>query len=369
MIEAALRPFELKSLKLSNRFVMAPMTRNHSPNGVPGQNVADYYTRRAEGGVGLIISEGAIVNRPSACNHFTQPHIYGEAALKGWKTTIDQVHARNGKMGVQLFHVGAMPDPRFDWAPPVPPESPSNLYLPGEPERGVSMSEEDIADVITAFADAARDAKQLGFDTLEIHGAHGYLIDEFFWSETNKRTGKYGGKSLAERSRFAVELVRTMRDAVGPHFPIIMRVSQWKQTAYDVRMALSPDELESWLGPIKEAGVDMFHGSQRNIATAEFPEIDGEHGLNLAGWIKKLIGTPTISVGSVGLAKGTVSRKSMASDPAPIDKALERLARGEFDLIAVGRAILTDPQWVNKVLRNDFDQMLGVEERAFFELT
>ena len=369
MFEALLEPFECKSLKLANRIVMAPMTRNQSPQGIPGQNVSDYYSRRAEGGVGLIVSEGAIINRPSACNHFTQPHIYGDAALAGWKRTIDQVHAADGKMGLQIFHVGAMPDPRFDWEPPQPPESPSKLYLAGEAERGVEITDEAIADTISAYADAARDTKRLGFDTLEIHGAHGYLIDEFFWKETNKRTDGYGGKTLAERTRFGVEVVRAMRAAVGEDFPIIMRVSQWKQTAYDVRMAFSPDELESWVAPLKDAGVDIFHGSQRMLETAEFPEIDGAAGLNLAGWIKKLTGAPTIAVGSVGLARGTVSRQNVGTEPAPITGAVERLERGEFDLVAVGRALLMDPQWATKVLQNDLSIMKGIQPEAFMTLT
>lgn len=368
-LQVLFEPFEYKSLKLKNRIVMAPMTRNRSPNGIPGKDVADYYQRRVDGGFGLILSEGTVVNRLSARNHHAVPRFYGDDSLAGWQNVIDQVHDAGGKMGPQVWHVGAMPDPRFDWEPPAPPESPSKLYLPGEPERGVAMTDTAIADTIQAFADAARDAERLGFDVLEIHGAHGYLIDEFFWGETNKRTDSYGGKTLEERSRFAVEVVKAMRAAVGNDFPIIMRVSQWKQTAYTARLAFTPEELERWLCPLKDAGVDIFHGSQRRLETAEFPEIDGESGLNFAGWIKKVTGAPTISVGSVGLAKSTESRQSLGADPAPIDSVLERLANEEFDLVAVARAALTDPEWANKIREHRTDEMLGVTAESFATLT
>jgi 2,4-dienoyl-CoA reductase-like NADH-dependent reductase (Old Yellow Enzyme family) len=368
-LEPLFSPFEYKSLKLQNRIVMAPMTRNQSPDGIPGQNVADYYQRRANGGFGLILSEGTVVNRPSARNHHAVPKFWGEDSLAGWKNVIEHVHAAGGKMGPQIWHVGAMPDPRFDWEPPAPPESPSKLHLPGQPERGVEMSDAAIADTIQAFADAARDAEKLGFDVFEIHGAHGYLIDEFFWDVTNKRSDGYGGKTLEERSRFAIEVVKAMRAAVSEDFPIIMRVSQWKQMAYTARLASTPEELERWLCPLKDAGVDIFHGSQRRLETPEFPEVDGKNGLNFAGWIKKVTGAPTISVGSVGLAKTTESRQSLGADPAPIDAVIERLEKEEFDLVAVARAALTDPEWANKIRDNRTDEMLGVTAESFMTLT
>lgn len=106
MIEALLQPFTLRSLDLKNRFVMAPMTRSFSPNGVPGDNVADYYKRRAEAGVGLILSEGTVIDRPSSSNDPDVPHFYGEASLAGWKRVIDEVHTAGRKMGPQLWHMG-----------------------------------------------------------------------------------------------------------------------------------------------------------------------------------------------------------------------------------------------------------------------
>ena len=218
------QPFQIKSLSLKNRIVMAPMTRSFSPKGVPGLDVAAYYRRRAEADVGLILSEGTVVGRPASKNMEGIPDFHGEAALAGWRSVIDEVHAAGGKMGPQIWHVGAVASGLTDWLPEGTIESPSGLVAPDTP-RGAAMTERDIADTIAAFAAAAGEAKRLGFDMLELHGAHGYLIDQFFWSGTNLRTDGYGGATLPQRARFAAEVVKAVRAAVGPEFVIALRVS------------------------------------------------------------------------------------------------------------------------------------------------
>ncbi len=362
------RPFKLKSLSLKNRIVMAPMTRSFSPEGVPGENVAAYYQRRAEGEVGLILSEGTVVERPAARNEAGIPFFHGEAALAGWQSVIEAVHAAGGKMGPQIWHVGSLKSSGTDWEPSVAVESPSGLVAPDQP-RGEVMSEEDIADTIAAFGRAAAEAKRLGFDIFEIHGAHGYLIDEFFWAATNNRTDKYGGDTLKARSRFATEIVESMRAAVGADFPIILRLSQWKQQDFSVRLAESPDAMTDWLAPLVEAGVDILHCSQRRFWEPEFPEIDGETGLNFAGWAKKLTGAATISVGSVGLSGDFIgSFSGESSKTASLSNLVERMEREEFDLVAVGRAILADPYWVTKVRTGDTETLQGFSPEALEEL-
>ena len=218
------------------------------------------------------------------------------------------------------------------------------------------MSLVDIQNTIAAFAQAAADAKRLGFDTVEIHGAHGYLVDQFFWEQTNRRTDEYGGKNLAERSRFSVDLVKAVRLAVGHDFPIILRLSQWKQGAYDYRLAKTPEEMAAWLVPLADAGVDIFHCSQRRFADPEFAGSD----LNFAGWAKKLTGKATITVGSIGLSgdfiKGFQGESSTAQS---FDNLLERFDRGEFDLVAIGRALLSDADWVEKVKTGRLAELHG----------
>ena len=364
MLGKLFTPFQYKKLTLKNRIVMAPMTRGFSPNGVPTNDVADYYRRRAEGQVGLIISEGTVVNRPSSSNNPNYPHFYGEKSLAGWKNVIDEVHAADGKMAPQLWHLGVM-SPMPNWQPPVPFEGPSGK-LNETQGGGVEMDQNAIDNTIQAFVQSAIDAKNLGFDSIELHGAHGYLIDQFFWAGTNLRTDRYGGKTIADRSRFAVELVAAIRKAVGSEFPIIFRVSQWKQQNFESRLANTPAELESWLAPLAAAGVDIFHCSQRRIREPEF----ADSPLNFAGWVKKVTGAPTIAVGSVGLSGDFLGAfRSEGSTHSPFQEVLQSLDRGEYDLVGVGRALLSDPHWVEKIRDGRESELRGFDKNDLARLT
>ena len=354
---ALFQPFRIGKLELKNRIVMAPMTRSRSPQGVPGADVAAYYARRAAADVGLILSEGTVIERPVSKNDPGIPDFFGREALAGWRGVVDGVHAAGGRMGPQIWHMGAMASLVEGWQPPQPMESPSGLTAPGKP-LGRAMTDSDIADTIAAFAKAAAQARSLGFDVVEIHGAHGYLLDQFFWDATNRRGDRYGGSSLAQRSLFASEVVKAVRHAVGPGFPILLRISQWKSQDYGARLARTPEQLAQWLLPLVEAGVDVLDCSQRRFWEAEYPEIDGAQGLNLAGWAKKLTGAATISVGSVGLSTDFLSSfAGESATPAGLDDLLRRLERKEFDLIAVGRMLLQDAQWASKVREGRFDQI------------
>ena len=353
-------PFSFKGLTLPNRIVMAPMTRALAEGGIPGAVNAEYYRRRAAGDVGLILTEGTVIDRPASRNLPGIPFFHGEAALAGWAGVVDAVHAAGGRIGPQLWHTGST-RAHGSWEPDAPVESPSGLLGPEE-ARGVAMTQEDIADTVAAFARAAADARRLGFDVVELHGAHGYLIDQFFWSGTNRRTDAYGGASIRERSRFAAEVVRAVRAAIGPDLPLILRVSQWKQQDYAARLAATPQEMTDWLLPLVEAGVDILHCSQRRFWEPEFPELDGDNGLNFAGWAKKLTGAPTISVGSVGLnADFFGAFRGKAAEVATLDNLEARMDKEEFDLIAVGRVLISDPQWVGKVRSGETDVLRGFD--------
>jgi 2,4-dienoyl-CoA reductase-like NADH-dependent reductase (Old Yellow Enzyme family) len=334
------RPFAGGGLISSNRLVMAPMTRRFSPGGVPTEAVAAYYQRRAQANVGLLVTEGTWIDHVSAANSRDVPRMYGEDALEGWAAVVKAVHGVGGRIAAQLWHVGALAaDSTGDYIPSSI-VSPSGFYRPGQ-IVGDPMSLSQIQEVVTAYARAALAAKETRFDAVEFHGAHGYLIDQFFWSRTNRREDAYGG-TLRQRTRFAVEVVRQSRRLVGPHFPLIFRLSQFKFEHYDYKLADDPRMLMELVEPLAAAGVSIFHCSQRRYWEPEFP--DSGSALNLAGWVKKLTGLPTITVGSVGLADrgdrvGTVS----------LERAEEMLERGEIDLVAVGRSLLQDPLWANKV--------------------
>ena len=363
-VDALFQPFQVKSLKMPNRIVMAPMTRSFSPGGIPTSDVAAYYRRRAEGGVGLIVTEGTVVDRPAARNDANVPVFHGEA-LPQWKKVVDEVHAAGGLIAPQIWHVGSARGQGVDWKPLGKVDSPSGFTTPGK--RGLEpMTEEDIADTIAAFGRSARAAKDLGFDAVEIHGAHGYLIDQFFWSGLNDRTDRWGGPSIADRARFGAEVVKAVREGVGEDMALILRLSQWKQQDFDARIAETPDQMTEWLAPLSEAGVDVFHCSQRRFWE---PEFDGSD-LNFAGWARKLTGKPTITVGSVGLDGEFIAAFGGAgSKPASLDGLIKRLEAGEFDLVAVGRALLADPEWVHKIRDGRLDALKDFERSAMATLT
>lgn len=346
-IESLFDPFPFGDRTLSNRIVMAPMTRSMSPGGIPTPDVAAYYRRRTEGGVGLIVTEGTAVDHPASSGYPAVPRIHGDDALAGWRRVVGEVHAAGGAIVPQLWHVGSVRHRGMEPDPEVPGYGPSAVPHPGveNAEPPVEMSEADIAKVIDAFARAAADARAVGFDGVEIHGAHGYLIDQFLWERTNRRTDRWGG-DLAARSRFALEIVRAVRRAVGPDFPVIFRFSQWKSGGYDARLVTTPAQLETFLCPFVDAGVDLFHASTRRYWAPEFEGSD----LNLAGWTKKLTGKPTITVGSVGLDTDFFGAfRGASAQPTGIEELLRRLEAGEFDLVAVGRALLADSQWPRKI--------------------
>ena len=281
------------------------------------------------------------------------PHIHGESALAGWAKVVAEVHAAGGRIMPQLWHVGTVRKAGDQPNPEAPPIGPSGLFKPGT-KVAEPMSEAEIEAVIAAFGRAAADAKRIGFDGVELHGAHGYLIDQFFWDGTNQRGDRYGGDLLA-RTRFAVEVIKACRRAVGPGFPILFRFSQWKQQDYAARLATSPEQLGQFLAPLADAGVDVFHCSTRRFWE---PEFEGSP-LNLAGWTKKLTGKPVITVGSVSLDTDMFAAfRGQGAAISGIDKLIEMVARDEVDLVAVGRALLVDPAWAGKVHDGRLQELL-----------
>ncbi|MGD3111944.1 NADH:flavin oxidoreductase [Streptomyces sp. YGL11-2] len=363
--EILARPVALNGLTVPNRIAMAPMTRMFSPDGIPGEDVRSYYARRAAAGVGLIVTEGTYVGHESAGNSDRVPRFHGEEQLAGWAKVAEAVHAAGGTIVPQLWHIGMVRkqgEPPYAHAPAV---GPSGIRVDGTEGGGKAMARGDLDDVIGAFAEAAAAAERIGFDGVELHGAHGYLLDQFLWAGTNRRSDAYGGDAVA-RTKFAAEIVAAVRETVSPDFPVIFRYSQWKQEAYDARLAETPEDLEAILAPLTAAGVDAFHASTRRYW---LPEFEGSE-LNLAGWTKKLTGKPTITVGSVGL-DGDFLRAFAGEGAAvgSIDNLLDRLERDEFDLVAVGRALLQDPHWAAKILGNRFEELQPYDAAALKTLS
>jgi 2,4-dienoyl-CoA reductase-like NADH-dependent reductase (Old Yellow Enzyme family) len=335
-------PYALGDVDLANRFVMAPMTRQFSPGGVPGEDVAAYYARRAPH-VGLIVTEGTYVDHPSAGSSDRVPRFYGADALAGWRAVARAVHAAGGRIVPQLWHLGATRAAGSQPHPEAPVLSPSGLRADGT-AVGEAATAADLAAVVASFARAARDAQLAGFDGVEIHGAHGYLLDQFLWSGTNRRDDDHG-RTLADRARLSAEVVAAIRASVGPGFPVLFRFSQWKGGHFDARIADTPGELEQLLTPLVHAGVTAMHVSTRRYW---LPAFDGSP-LTLAGWTKKVTGLPVVAIGSVGVAqafRGETEERASSLSLAPL---LELFERGEFDLVALGRALLSEPAWPTKL--------------------
>ncbi len=362
MNDILFEPVTLGGIHLKNRIVMSPMTRNFSPGGTPGAGVEDYYRRRAENDVGLIVTEGVGIDHKAAIGigsmgETDMPLLYGEAALARWRIVVEHVHRAGGVIFPQLWHQGVMrqhhtgPHPESESARPsgiwgpfdrlnsARPDYLERMRIPSRP-----MTDSEIADVIAGFARSAANAKSVGFDGIAIHGAHGYLIDTFFWRETNLRGDAWGG-DIAGRARFGAELVRAIRAAIGPAMPIMFRYSQWKQQDYDARLADTPQELETLLRPLVEAGVTIFDASTRIYSRPAF----AGSPLSLAGWTKKVTGIPTAAVGGIGFDKELRSSfTETVSVVNNLDDVARRIAEGEFDLACVGRSLLIDPAWVLK---------------------
>lgn len=355
-------PVDIAGITLRNRIVMAPMTRSFAPGGILADQAPAYYRRRAEGEVGLIVTEGVGIDHAAAIGRGSMgednmPLLHGDAALDRWRQVVDAVHGAGGVIFPQLWHQGVM---RQDYTGPYPdaasarpsgvwgPQDRFNTALPDYLEAVLPptqpMSESEIGDVIAGFARSAANARAVGFDGIAIHGAHGYLLDTFFWKETNLRDDGWGGAPLSARARFGVEVIRAIRAAVGD-LPIMLRYSQWKQQDYDARLADTPQELETLLGPLSDAGVDIFDASTRYYHK---PAFDGSP-LTLAGWTKKLTGKATMAVGGIGLNKEL--RDSFVTSVETVNNLPDverRIADGEFDLAGVGRSLLVDPYWVQK---------------------
>jgi 2,4-dienoyl-CoA reductase-like NADH-dependent reductase (Old Yellow Enzyme family) len=223
-----------------------------------------------------------------------------------------------------------------------------------------AMTEADIRDVVDAYARAASDARAVGFDGVEIHGAHGYLLDSFIWLQTNRRRDGYGG-ATSNRIRFAVEVVAAIRRAVGPGWPIVFRFSQWKSGYYDARIADTPDELAAILQPLAAAGVSVFHASTRRYWEPAF----ADSARSLAGWARVLTGCPSILVGSIGMSRVHETRALRNAENTTvavdgIERLLEIVTRDGIELVALGRALLADAEWANKIASGRTDDIRGL---------
>lgn len=354
-------PLRLGGLALRNRIVMAPMTRECAPEGVPSMEMARYYGRRAEGGTGLIVTEGAAPN-PEGRFGRNVPHLYGAAALQGWATVCRAAHDGGAAIFAQIWHVGAFSPEMVGMSPSLEIErlSPSGLAAPGKP-FGRAMTTAEIERTIRDYGQAAKAAREAGFDGVEIHAAHGYLPDQFFWDATNRREDAFGG-SPAARARFAAALITECKLRAGSDFPVSLRLSQWKQLDYLARVVDGPEALQDWLKPLVRAGVDLFHVSTRKFWEPGFAGNDE----TLAGWVRRLSGKPVIAVGSALLGtdfKAPTGKSHSALVPEGLHRITDGLREGRYDLMGFGRAALANPDLAQQLLRGEVASLRSYDRK------
>jgi dimethylglycine catabolism A len=333
-----LTPARLGSLEIPNRIVMPPMTtRTADEEGYVTEDTLAYYLARARGGVGLITVEMASPEKVGR-HRRREVGIYDDRFLPGLTRLVDEIHRAGAKASIQLGHGGGHTRSDICGETPIAPSAiPHPVYettletiIPEE------MTKARIDETVTAHAAAAVRARKAGFDCVEIHAAHGYLISQFHAPFENRRSDAYGG-SLENRARFGLEVLRAVKAAV-PGMPVIYRLSV--EDFFPGGLPFSEGrQIAVWAA---QAGADALHvtaGHYRSFPSAQvvlppmsFPDATF---LDFAAAVKKLIRVPVIAVGRLG-------------DPAV---ATEAVAVGKADFIALGRALIAEPQWVEKLRR------------------
>jgi len=325
-IKKLVQPFRLKNLELRNRIVMAPMlSRLCDPNGVVSQKLIDYYTARAEGGVGLIISEYCYIDDRESKAHPGQLGVYDDQLIAGLGDLAEAIQERGAKAILQICHAGRATSAKTMGRQPIAPSGIPSYT--GEMAREMTFPE--VEAVSESFAEAARRAKAAGFDGVELHGAHGYLMAQFLSPYTNRRTDKYG----RDRGLFALETLDRVRSRVGKDYPVGYRMSGEEF----VEGGITLKETKAFAKRLEERGIDYIHVSAgigetgHNIVTPTY--LPKGYLLPLAEGIKSAVNVPILAVGAI-------------HDP---DLAEETLQRDRADLIVMGRALIADPELPRKI--------------------
>lgn len=328
-------PYRLGPLSLPNRIALAPMTRTSAePSGLANDRMVRYYTRFAEGGFGLIITEGAYPDLAHSQAYENQPGIASEEQAAAWKPVVDAVHRAGGRIICQLMHAGALVQYNRFVREAIAPSAvkPKGRQLEehggsGEFNIPREMAREDIDAVIEGFAAAAVRAKQAGFDGVEVHAANGYLLDQFLSEGINLRTDEYGG-SAANRVRLTVYVLEAIRRAVGPDFVVGVRISQGKVNDFEHKWRGGIEDAKIIFSALAAAKADYIHTTEYKAFRPAFA--DG--GPTLAALAKTYGGLPVIANGKLG-------------DP---EQAERLLADGDADLAAIGTSALVNPDWPRK---------------------
>jgi len=358
-LDGLFTPLALDGVTLRNRFVMPAMQIGFTENCGPSPRTIDYLRGRSEGGAGLIFSESCAPDHPSgywqAAFCVMNPQTRGR-----WAELTEAIKGAGAAFAVQLWHPGGQRRPIEGFAhADAPTLSPSGL-IQAEREGGRAMTRDEMDDLADTFVRAAEDAKSIGADGVELHCAHGYLMDQFLWAETNTREDGYGGPAVADRARYPLAVAAAIRQAVGKDFLVSLRFSQFKEVDYGARVFETPEELAEFGALARAAGVSMLNVSSRRFGKPEWPDRDPT--LGIAGWAKRLTHLPIMTTGSIGLSTDIFADLFDGEDPglriaADLAELGRRFNAGEFDMVGVGRMHIANADFVTKVRDGRFDEL------------
>jgi len=323
-------PITIKTMELKNRVVMPPMGTNlGNPDGTVSKENIAYLRRRARGGPGLIITEITAVH-PSGIITPNQLGAYDDCFIPGLKQLVSLAHEAGCKIAMQIHHAGRESFFLLNQGKAMGPSAIPSIVFKGTPRE---MTIDDISEAIAAFGAAARRAREAGFDAVEIHCAHGYLLTQFLSALANQRTDEYGGTTLKGRSRLVIEVIRAVRKAVGAEFLISIRISAEES----IKGGYTADDMQTILPDFVTAGADVIHASfGTHGSPAGITQAPSEYAPGFNCWLarkaKDVVEVPVIAVGRF-------------TDPALAD---EVIGRGDADLVAFGRQFLADPDFLVK---------------------
>lgn len=332
-------------LTLKNRIALSPMTRTSATeDGLATEEMGRYYARFARGCYSLVITEGTYTDEAYSQGYYNQPGIANQAQTDAWRSVVDAVHKEDGRIFIQLMHAGALSQGNRYSDETI---GPSAVKPVGEqleiyggqgkfpPPR--EMTREDIESVVRSFAEAAGRARDAGFDGVEVHGANGYVLDQFLTDYTNQRTDEYGG-STENRVRLHVEVLEAVRRKVGEDYPIGIRISQGKVNDFYHKWADSTEDARIIFERLAKAAPDFIHITEYDATRPAFD--DGETLTELA---KRYVQVPVIANGQLG-------------EPAKAEALIEK---GQADMITLGKSALANPSWPKRVMEGepieDFD--------------
>ncbi|ALI98674.1 NADH:flavin oxidoreductase [Rufibacter tibetensis] len=327
---------KLGNLHLKNRVGLAPMTRTSAdPDGTPNEAMKKYYTRYAQGGFGLLITEGTYPDELHSQGYLNQPGITNPKHIAAWQEINQSVQAAGAKIICQIMHAGALSQGnRYkDYTIGPSAVTPKGTQMEFYGGKGAfptpkEMTIEDIQSVVKGFTQAAKNAVEAGFDGIEIHGANGYILDQFLTDYTNQRQDEYGGDP-ARRVRLLVETVQACRAAVGNDFPIGIRISQTKVNDYTHSWAGAEEDAKVIFTALGNAGLDFIHVTEHHADKPAFQE----GSPTLAALAKKYGNLPVVVNGHLDTP----------------EKAEAMLQTGDVDVVTLGKTALANKDWVNKV--------------------